>query len=677
MSRALELLGPDGPLAAALERYEARPGQLAMARGVERALASDRIFLCEAGTGTGKTLAYLLPALLSGRRVVISTATRALQEQIVAKDLPLLAGALGVDPRATLVKGLGNYLCLRRYDEFRRSLEVDAPHRSAALAALDAFRETSQSGDLGDLASLEEGDPVRLSVQSSSETRRGAECHHYDACFVTRMRREAEGARIIVVNHHLFFADLALRGPHPGRVLPDYDAVIFDEAHQIEDVATTFFGVRVSESRFEHLLGDLERSAAGPPGLGGQSGPGVIAIARQTQETAAKLFQCLRSAAKVGDGRVRMDAEVWAGETLALYHRLDGHLEGLGAAASALSGTLASGQDSGSARQGAARSDGLYLAARRVQTLRDDLATIVEGSPGRITWAELGTRAAALTSSPVDVSTILRERIFESIPSVVLTSATLASGKSTSAEAFSYVRARLGLDRGRAAEATEELVVESPFDYGEKALLYLPKDLPEPTDAGFTERAIERTADLVRLTDGGCFVLSTSIRGMKALHRGLGQRLRGRLLLVQGQASKASLIADFRTDRRAVLVATMSFWQGVDVPGDALRLVVIDRIPFPVPSDPLFQARGEALEAQGGSPFKELAVPIARMTLKQGFGRLIRSEGDDGVVALLDGRVHRKGYGRLVLSGLPPAAQTTDIEEVRRFWERRGPGAIR
>jgi ATP-dependent DNA helicase DinG len=642
-----------------------------MARAVERTLAEDRVLLCEAGTGTGKTLAYLVPAILSGKKVVISTATRALQEQIFTKDLPLVERVLGLDPRAALMKGLGNYLCQRRFREFSASAEASRPGRARALDAITRWALETESGDLGELAALGEDDPTRLAVASSSDTRLGPACTHFDACFVTRMRREAEGARLVVVNHHLFFADLALRGAHPGRVLPDYDAVIFDEAHQLEDIATEFFGVRVTEARLGRALGDAERALRAAGAADPLFFPGNHASLERAGLAVRALFKELSRVSDAREPRVTLERDVWSGPAERSWIELDAALEGLEVLARAARGRLGT---SGAPGRGGApfAADALDATERRMASLREQLETIVSGGSGRVTWFEQGQRGAALSSSPVDLSFLLRERIFESVPAVVLTSATLTTRAKSSADGerqpFSFLRQRLGLSGD--AVSVDELVVESPFDFERQALLYMPRDLPPPASAEFVETAAARVAELVELTRGGCFVLTTSLRSMRAFHERLGKLVPSRRLLLQGSAPKSTLLGAFRAAGDAVLVATASFWEGVDVPGSALRLVVLEKIPFAVPSDPVVRARSQVLEAEGRNPFLELHVPAAAIALKQGFGRLVRTRRDIGVVALLDERIHRRGYGRALLDALPSATKTSDFAEVERFWSR-------
>jgi ATP-dependent DNA helicase DinG len=665
MPTAFELLGPEGPLARGLDAYETRPGQLEMASAVERALAESRVLLCEAGTGTGKTLAYLVPAVLSGKKVIVSTATRALQEQIFHKDLPLVARALGRQPRAALVKGLSNYLCRRRFSELRQSPEALRPTTARALDAVTRWSDETLMGDLAELASLREDDPVRLSVASSSETRLGPGCAYYEECFVTRMKRSAEAAQIVIVNHHLFFADLSLRGPHPGRVLPDYDAVVFDEAHRLEDIATEFFGIRISETRLERALGDAERSLA----LAGKAdplfAPATARLLEQARAAASALFDELARVVPGDDPRATLGRDDFSGNVSERWIALDAALEGVEALAAGTRGRIASANGP---RRSVATEDALEATERRMALLRTELATIVDGGSGRVTWFDRGGRGRALSSAPVDMSRMLRERVFESVPSVILTSATLATGRSTNdgSGAFSYVRARLGLDGD--SVGVEELVVGSPFDFARQALLYTPRDLPPPASPGFVQGATTRIAELVRLTGGGCFVLTTSLRSMRLFHQALRVLLPDVELFVQGDAPKATLLDAFRDAGDAVLVATMSFWEGVDVPGRALRLVALEKIPFLVPTDPIVRARAEAIEAEGKSAFSSLHVPAATIVLKQGFGRLVRTRRDAGIVALLDERVHRRGYGKALLAALPPAARADDFDAVERFW---------
>jgi ATP-dependent DNA helicase DinG len=686
--RAAQVLGPGSPLASRLPGYELRDGQLAMAQAVEDALARARTLLVEAGTGTGKTLAYLIPAVLSGQKVVISTATRALQEQIAQKDLPLVREVLaahGVTFEAAVVKGLGNYLCKRRLSEALLSPEGA---RDPLLARVAEWSRTTESGDRAD-GDLPEDAPAWGRVQSSSETRIGASCTYFDECFVTRVKRGAERANLVVVNHHLYCADVALRrsraGEHGASVLPPHDAVIFDEAHQLEDVATDFFGLRVSSSRLEAMARDAERTFAAAAAAGRiRELPMAKEAALALDRARAAFFSALQRASDGPGGRRLLTRNDWTPAAARAHDKLDAALLALASTADGLAGS--------------GGGEALSLVSSRAMQARQDLEQIVAGALeqgadrdeesaplARVAWLETRERSASLGASPVDLGRDLRGVLFDRGVTTVLTSATLTSpassrssrkakdegdeapvsapgdaGKSP-ASPFAFIRGRLG-----APEDADELVVPSPFDFAGRAGLHVPRDLPEPNDPGFEEAAAARIRELVELTGGGAFVLCTSARAVARFAAAL--RSAPVHLFVQGEAPKGALLERFRAHGDAVLVATMSFWEGVDVPGRALRLVVIDRIPFAVPTDPVVMARCEAIERDGGSPFVDFMLPSAALTLKQGFGRLVRSQRDGGIVALLDRRVLTKGYGRALLRGLPPARRLHAMADARAFW---------
>lgn len=640
-----------------------------MADAVERTLAEDRVLLCEAGTGTGKTLAYLVPAILSGLRVVVATATKALQEQIVHKDLPLIERHLGLEPRAVLVKGLANYLCRRRLEELRQApsseVGVEAHHR---LPLLESWMRETETGDVSELSALAEGDSLWAQVSSSSETRIGSGCEHYEPCFVTRLKRQLGDASLLVVNHHLFFADLAVKSTMGaeaagrGGALPPYDAVIFDEAHRLEDIATEFFGVRLSRPRVESMLRDADRAfvASGLADrlLGKGEGTALTALVREASHA---FFDAVASAASTQsgeDGRALLPRDAFVGARLSAYHRLDDALDVLEQYA-----------------ETHAVSEAVDLVRRRAARVRDEVSRIVDPATHQIAWVRRSTAGnLSVGASPVDLGPMLRSAVFEQIGAVVLTSATLTTPTSKrrpepeEARPFGFLRQRMGLT-AELDVPVDELEVASPFDYATRALLYTPRDLPEPNSPAFHERATERARELVSITGGGAFVLCTSTRAVRTIARGLRESL-GRRLLVQGEAPKRSLIARFRDGGHEVLVATMSFWEGVDVPGDALRLVVLDRLPFAVPTDPVVSARCAAIEEAGGNAFSDYSVPQAAILLKQGFGRLIRTSTDRGIVAILDPRLRRRSYGSALLRSLPPATQTEALDDVKTFWRR-------
>jgi ATP-dependent DNA helicase DinG len=436
-------------------------------------------------------------------------------------------------------------------------------------------------------------------------------------------------------------------------VLPEYDAVVFDEAHQIEDIATQFFGVRVSQTGIERLLRELERTF-------GRAQPthdaARVSSLRELREASTLFWRELRAGAPVREPRSAVERDFWNGSAREAWFRLDSALEGVTA-------RLATTRE-----DTAALSDALQVAETRVAKLREQVAEIIDGAPGRVTWLEVGDRNASLSSSPVDISAILSQRLFDVVPSAILTSATLSDSKAErNGSPFTFFKRRVGI--ADSPRPVRETCVLSPFDYESRAILYLPRDLPLPSDSGFADRAAERTCDLIELTAGGAFVLTTSLKSMRELAVRIAASLPRTRLLVQGDASKPLLIERFRAEQDAVLVATMGFWEGVDVPGRALRLVVLDKIPFVVPTDPIVRARAVVLEREGKNPFRDLHVPAAALALKQGFGRLIRTTADRGIVALLDPRVHQRGYGKKLLEPLPPARREYDLERVRERWQ--------
>jgi ATP-dependent DNA helicase DinG len=633
-----EILGPNGPLSRGLAGYEDRPEQLRMGEAVARALERETTLLVEAGTGTGKTLAYLVPAILSGKKVVISTGTRALQDQIVEKDLPLLAATTGLRVRAAAMKGLTNYVCRRRLQEAVGEARAGT---SRELLAITQWARETEIGDRSGLADVPDDHGAWPLVTSSTDTRIGAKCEYFDRCFVTHMRARAEEAQIVVVNHHLYFADLATRGAFSRGVLPDHDAVVFDEAHRIEDVATEFFGVRISTRRLEALVNDTRRSLLAERRLDpfgrGDAQPLLDSLAAR----AAAFFAAL----PVGDDGATLTREMVADPRLIdAWHALDDALDGLAA----------------HLRRVGAGSEPLGQAARRAHEIREGLATILDDKgTSMVRYVERRGRSVTLAAAPIDLSELLREKLFYRTGAVVLTSATLAT-----AGDFKFLRQRLGVDFD-----VEEMVLGSPFDWARQAALYTPAHLPEPRDPGYLEAACAEIAALVELTGGGAFVLCTSVRMMRALHAALAGRL-GVHCLLQGEQPKGALLDRFRALRDAVLFATASFWEGIDVPGDALRLVIIDKLPFEVPSDPVVAARIAHLEAHGHDAFFSYQVPSAAITLKQGFGRLVRTRTDRGIVAILDRRLTARGYGKTLLRSLPPCARVATIDEAREFWQR-------
>ena len=630
-----QILGPGGNLARALAGFEDRPVQRRMAEAVAAALEDERPLLVEAGTGTGKTLAYLVPAVLSGKRVVVSTGTRALQEQLIAQDLPLCEAAIGRPVRAAVLKGVSNYLCRRKASALELQLALDAD-----LEAIRDWMLWTETGDRAELGAVATESPWWELVTTTAESRLGPKCPHHEQCFVTRARRAAEKAEIVIVNHHLFFADLSLRGSSPGgRVLPDYDAVVFDEAHLLEDVMTEHFGFGVSTVRLALFGKDL--AAAGLE-------TGAV------ERSAGSFFGAVRGAlgALLFDGRVALPDGLFADPDLkAAWFELDGALEGAEIAAKA-----AAARDEEEKRE---EWEALSRRAAAVRAALSDLAEPDRESTKRaVRWGEARGSGLFLRAAPIDVSDILRDRVIGAVPAAVFTSATLTSGRR-----FTYVRERLGLT----PDACDELHLDSPFDYGRQAMLYVPRDLPPPADPGFTATACARVADLCSLSGGRAFFLVTSHRALREA-AALLPALLPFPLLVQGQAPPPVLLERFKSGP-SVLLATGTFWAGVDVPGPALSLVVMDKLPFASPGDPLTAARAEALEGAGRDAFAELSVPHAALAFRQGFGRLIRRRDDRGIVAVLDGRIVQKRYGQAFLTSLPPdLPRTSALEVLRRWW---------
>src|SRR5712671_1488064 len=661
-----QFFAPGGVLSKTHPAYEFRRGQLQMAQAVEEALEEKRHLIVEAGTGTGKTLAYLLPVIRSGKRVIISTGTKNLQEQLYFKDVPALEQALFPDGDRKLsvcyMKGRNNYLCRKRLFDLTDQPVLSGLEEIEQYRAIAAWEKTTQSGDRAELAELPEASALWHKLDARADTCLGQKCKEWEHCFITEMRRRAAESDIIIVTHHLFFADLSIKleaeGAPDAGVLPECAAVIFDEAHELEEVAGNYFGISVSNLRMDELTRDVERLLQRERLYTPQMSGAIQSVRERSQ-----LFFSLLPASEgrfVFDSRrefLEENGEEFLALNQALY-RLGAEMEQL-----------------------PQKPEEVFTLARRAQQLQVQLRFVMENEdPNTVFWIERrGFRGAPsaparqksadektaggrtnvfLQATPIEVGQILRECLWSKLETSVLTSATLAV-----AGGFDYIRGRLGLDHAR------ELIVPSHFDYESQAILYVPHDLPDPRTPQFASEATNVIRRLLEITSGRAFVLFTSYAQMNEIY----ERLLGQLefpMLKQGDAPKSVLLEEFRLTPHAVLFGTSSFWQGVDVQGEQLSCVIIDRLPFAVPSDPVVAARVKAIDAAGGNAFFEYQVPSAVITLKQGFGRLIRSLHDRGLLALLDPRIQRQRYGRIFLESLPPYRLTQDIADVEQFFKK-------
>ena len=630
-----QIFGPGGWLARHHPHYEHRPAQLEMAEEVAAALENRRHLIAEAGTGTGKTLAYLVPIILSGRRVVISTGTKNLQEQLFAKDLPFLK-KLFPDVRATLMKGRSNYLCRQKLYDLERQPALAGMDEVEQYAQIRKWEERTRTGDRAELTGLPDTSPLWSRIDARREACTGQKCAQFERCFITLMHQRAAEADVIIVNHHLFFADLALKQSEFSSLLPEYAAVVFDEAHDVEDVATLYFGIQFSNYRVEELARDTDQTLR----LKDLRVPAVQEAVGELRRRAELFFSLFPST----EGRFSFDnrEEFLEGNRAAYGSLLNAHLR--------LETEL---------KRIPERPEEINNLARRAAELRATLEMVVEGRDRNfVFWWEQRGRGLFLEASPIDVSPILRERLFEKVDSVILTSATLAVSGT-----FDYLKRRLGVDHA------SEHVYPSHFDFLHQALLYTPLHLPDPRDSDFSRRASDEVVEILRATRGRAFVLFTSHQQMRETYDRVRPRLRYPML-IQGQAPRTVLLDRFRATTHAVLFATSSFWQGVDVQGEQLSAVIIDRLPFAVPTDPVVAARIRQLNEDGGNAFIEYQVPQAVIALKQGFGRLIRSQNDWGVLAILDRRLVRKQYGRQFFESLPDYGRTTQLQEVKEFMRR-------
>ena len=630
MPDAFDTLGPDGPFAAQVPGFTPRAGQREMARKIEQVIAGDNVLIAESGTGTGKTLAYVIPALLSGRKVIISTGTRNLQDQLFHRDIAEARRLLGRSVLCAMLKGRENYVCLHRLGQ---ATAPNDTNRARELQLLKDWAAATRSGDRSESTDVAEDSPVWMDVTSNADNCLGGDCPDYDRCFVNQARKQALDADVLVVNHYLFFADLNLRMEGFAQLLPGADAVIFDEAHRLPEIASDYFGSLVSGNQITELCHDTRDEE-----LKERSGvEGLLLQGRRVE----KLVRDMRLIFRDKPGRFAWQECIGSEAFNDLLQQLDNEL-------AAFAGLL---------KEAAPRGEGLGSCWRRAEEILARLREIAQDdSASTIRWVELTRRSFLLRMTPMEVADSVRESLVASGKALVFTSATLTVGGK-----FDHFQQQMGLEDAELAQW------DSPFDYRKQSMLFIPGDMPDPRERGFVEAFANMVGKVLEVTRGRAFVLFTSYRNMHEVEA----KLSGQLdypLFVQGRMSRSRLLDAFRREPNAVLLGTSSFWEGVDVQGEALSCVIIDKLPFESPGDPVLKARCSALEKQGVNPFMEYMVPRAVIALRQGAGRLIRDDQDKGLLVLADRRLKTTRYGGIFLRSLPPMRQVDDLAPVQALF---------
>lgn len=634
-TNARKFFGRGGVLSRWHPNYEFRPGQLEMAEAVESAIEERKHLIVEAGTGTGKTLAYLVPAILSGKRIVVSTGTKNLQEQLFYKDIPFLQQHFDREIRVCLMKGRANFACRQKIYDAEKEPILTGMEEVSDFKIIREWERTTETGDRAEILQLPEDSTVWAKLDARRDTCTGQKCMQFERCFLTQMHQRAAASDILIVNHHLFFADLAVKEEDFGGIIPDYAAVIFDEAHEIEEVAGSYFGAGISNFQVLDLLRDI--SALARRKL--FDSPDLTSAIIQTQDLSDQFFALFPRV----EGRSGFSSQTaFLAQNGDAYRSL---LRGLDLLESNLSLVHDAPEE-------------LIPLVRRLRFLRDTLKFWMESNTRELVyWIERrGKNGIYLQATPIDVSKLLEEKLFAQMDTVILTSATIAVQGS-----FDFAQKRLGLKNNRSA------LVHSHFDYQKQALLYIPQHLPDPRSPGFTAAAADEIVELLEYSQGRAFVLFTSYAQMKQVYERVSFRLPYEMLL-QGTAPRTALLEQFKNTPNCVLFATSAFWQGVDVPGDQLSCVIIDKLPFAAPSDPIVEARVALIREQGGNPFYDYQIPQAAIALKQGFGRLIRSKTDRGLLTLLDHRITSQRYGQIFFDSLPDYSFTIRKPDVEKFF---------